>query len=631
MRLKSVYISQYKNLRDFELTFDGSSFLDVFVGKNGSGKSNLFEALIEIFRHLVEFGSPDNTIGFDYRISYEIDGRETSIKWIEETLFVNGNSRRTLGTTPLPDNVLIYYSGHNRTVTDLVDRYERDFRRRIRGANIEESRRFIGIGPQYKSLLLAMLLSREEGHVARKFVCQKLGISSTGESMLVSLVRPDFARGRLSALGANSIDSFDPRTHYWGADGIAREFLEKLITCIKGEFRHDDIYDSQNDRYRIRIDVALFQQAFPVQQMTEVFRQFDNLKTLGMLSDISMPLMMNDDTELNVDFFSDGQFQTVYIYAIAELFKDSNCLMLLDEPDAFLHPEWQFEFLKQIVEISDAAARRNHLLLSSHSAVTLIPHERKRIKFIEIQDHSVRCYDLPKKMAIQRLSANLIKYSEQEQLLSIINAIQIENKPVLFTEGSTDPIILKEAWERLYGDEMPFIPFYGFSCTYIKQLLTDNRIHSEMGGLPIFALFDFDEAYNQWNGLNGPVLRNDPVQGMIKKWREGESYALMLPIPSNPKIKAQVINPLTGKTFGGSSYCAIEHLFYGASGAATYFVDEPCAGGSRVVFKSDRDKTHFAKSVVPTLPDNCFEPLKPVFDFIASKCGELVSARASSA
>ena len=57
MRLKSVYISEYKNLKDFTLEFDGNSFIDVFVGKNGTGKSNLFEALLEIFRHLYEHDS----------------------------------------------------------------------------------------------------------------------------------------------------------------------------------------------------------------------------------------------------------------------------------------------------------------------------------------------------------------------------------------------------------------------------------------------------------------------------------------------------------------------------------------------------------------------------------------------
>jgi predicted ATP-dependent endonuclease of OLD family len=158
MRLKSVFISQYKNLRNFELTFDGTSFIDVFVGKNGSGKSNLFEALIEIFRHLVEFGGTENPIGFDYRIRYEIDGNETSITWENEKLTVNGRERKTLGRTPLPENILVYYSGHNDTVKELVDRYETAFGKRIKGADLTESRKFYGIGSDYKSLLLAMLL-----------------------------------------------------------------------------------------------------------------------------------------------------------------------------------------------------------------------------------------------------------------------------------------------------------------------------------------------------------------------------------------------------------------------------------------------------------------------------------------
>ena len=66
MRLKSLFVSNYKNLKNFTLSFDGTSFIDVFVGKNGSGKSNLFEALIEIFRHLDQFGRPANEISFDY-------------------------------------------------------------------------------------------------------------------------------------------------------------------------------------------------------------------------------------------------------------------------------------------------------------------------------------------------------------------------------------------------------------------------------------------------------------------------------------------------------------------------------------------------------------------------------------
>jgi len=45
--------------------------------------------------------------------------------------------------------------------------------------------------------------------------------------------------------------------------------------------------------------------------------------------------MMENGTVGDLHSFSDGQFQSAYIYAIVELFKDANCLMLLDEPDAF--------------------------------------------------------------------------------------------------------------------------------------------------------------------------------------------------------------------------------------------------------------------------------------------------------
>ena len=631
MRLKSVFISQYKNLKNFTLSFDGESFIDVFVGKNGSGKSNLFEALIEIFRHLYEFDNKGE-IGFEYTVKYEISGTETEteIVWRAGKLRVNGKARKTIGNTLLPDNVLIYYSGHNDTVSSLVQRYEADFSKRIKGANTNESRRFIGIGSKYKQLLLAVLLTQSAENRARQFICQKLGITKLGmrkpgtddlTEPVLRLVfeRPTYASGDKFNVEYNNVDD-----RYWKAEGITKGFLDRLTQCIvqsPGDMTVREGYFASDDRYILYVDIAKLQQEFADFSAQELFRQFDNLKTLGMLADITVPLTLTSGLDASIAHFSDGQFQSVYIYSIVELFKDRNCLTLLDEPDAFLHPEWQFDFLRQVFEITDAVGINNHVLMSSHSAVTLIPHDKKKIKFFDIKDNQANCYDLPKTIAIKKLSADLIRYSEQEQLLSIINAIQIEKKPVLFTEGSTDPIILKAAWYKLYEEEMPFIPFYAFSCTYINQLLTDNRIHGEMGGLPIFALFDFDKAYDQWNGLNGEVTACDPYKGLIKKWAHGESYAVMLPIPVHADIRKQAIrNATTGETFEGESCCEIEHLFYGQAATADYYHQEACVGGTKVVFKSDKDKAAFAKEVVPTLDKLCFEPFRPVFEFINSKC-----------
>ena len=79
MRLKEVHIKgTYKNLQDFNVTFEGDNFLEVFVGKNGTGKSNFFEAILEIFKHLSE---EDYPIAFNYSITYEIDDETIFIEW----------------------------------------------------------------------------------------------------------------------------------------------------------------------------------------------------------------------------------------------------------------------------------------------------------------------------------------------------------------------------------------------------------------------------------------------------------------------------------------------------------------------------------------------------------------------
>jgi len=621
MRLKSVFISEYKNLKDFSLTFETDSFLEVFVGRNGSGKSNYFEVLIIIFRHLYEFGDNDTPILFNYKIVYEVEQKQIIIEYnyVNEVLMINGKQRKTIGKTILPDNILIYYSGHNSTVANLLQNYQERFRKKIRYIDPEASRRFLGIGPGYKELLLTILLLQTDESKARQFIFDKLGIVDVSDEIKIILQRPYYA----DKTDYNIVNN-DETDRYWKPQGSVKTFLDRLSKCIataSEEKVRPEGYFPETDSYTIYLSIKQFQSEFNGISPQQLFRSFDNLKLLKMLSEIGTVVTTTGGVGLPVSHFSDGQYQSVYIYSIIELFNDRNCITLLDEPDSFLHPEWQFDFLKQVFDITDSAARNNHVLMSSHSAATLIPHESSKINFFDIKNNQVNCYSLPKAIAIKKLSADMIKYSEQEQLLSIINAIQIENKPVLFTEGSTDPIIIKEAWQKLYEEEMPFIPFYGFSCTYLKQLLTDNRIHSEMGGLPVFALFDFDRAFDQWNGLNGEVLVNDPFKGMVKRWQEGDSYAIMLPIPDNQDIQKQVIKDFdTKETYGGDSCCEIEHLFYGQAATARYFHEEPWVGGSKVVFSSDSHKTSFAKDVVHTLDVSWFEIFRPILDFIKAKC-----------
>lgn len=619
MRLKSIHISQYKNLRDFSLYFDNDSFIDVFVGKNATGKSNLLEAFVEIFRHIFEYDKSNGRIelGFNFTINYEIDSQETEISWNSGNLIIDGKERRTIGNTPIPDNLLIYYSGHNDTVTDLVKRYEEAFRKRIKKAYLEESRRFIGIGPEYKELLLAVLLMQDDGNIARRFICNKLGITTVGPEIKLVLKRPYYAENN-SNFDINDLEA----DRYWQPEGITKEFLDRLSNCRStadsGPIRSEG-YFSENDQYILYFSITKIKTEFKGLSGQDLFRHFDNLKTLGMLEAITMPLQLNDDVDADITHFSDGQFQSIYIYSIIELFKDRNCITLLDEPDAFLHPEWQIEFLNQISEITDSTAQSNHVLMSSHSAATLCNFDEQKISLLKQDGSKVYCSKHSKKEVVNELSNSFIQYSEDESKLLIDNVIRTSAKPILFVEGISDVSILNTAQTKLYPDEdIAILVHDAFDRGFIKIMLSRGDIFHNYPGKSFFALFDFDDAYDDWRKLGQEYKVTDLSMGLCKKVPNKKAHVFLLPIPDN-QLREQVwdeSNPIE-KIKPNSHFC-IEHIFWGKPELENYFLTDQRS--SLIKFKGKQHKVKFAQEVVPTLSADYFEAFRPMFEFIRTNC-----------
>jgi predicted ATPase len=318
-----------------------------------------------------------------------------------------------------------------------VFQYEENFKKTLKEANEGDVREFIGIGKEYKALLLAVLLLQPDSNKTKEFIRKKLGINTIGTQLKIILKRPFYARKK-----GYEIDRVDKTTSYWKAGGITRKFLDLLETIKPAKAKEGEreegyfIREEFTDEYILYFDIPDFQKKFGDLSAQQLFREFDNLKTIEMLGDISIDIKLENGIEATINHFSDGQFQTVYIYSIIELFKDRNCITLLDEPDSFLHPEWQFDFLKQVFEITEKATPTNHILMSSHSAVTLIPHSQKQIKLFHFIGNELQCHSVNKTYAINQMSSNLMRYSEDEQILSILHSINIENKPVFLQKAA---------------------------------------------------------------------------------------------------------------------------------------------------------------------------------------------------
>ena len=127
-RLVECWLEDFKNLKDYTITFDPLHGMSILLGWNGTGKSNLFEALLVIFRDLLEWSErnrwPDPPMSA-YRISYELANQLIRVSWDPRTMR-RPSATRSLRVSrdrfdrpvivprkelPLPRFVFGYYSG----------------------------------------------------------------------------------------------------------------------------------------------------------------------------------------------------------------------------------------------------------------------------------------------------------------------------------------------------------------------------------------------------------------------------------------------------------------------------------------------------------------------------------------
>ena len=117
MKLNYLKINGYKNLQT-KAIFDDINTCENYlalIGLNGSGKSNVLEALSKIFASLYN----GSNAGFTYEIRYNLNGNDVII--IDGTL-MNGGAvvKKKDIKTFLPEQVIACYSGEERRLWDFT-------------------------------------------------------------------------------------------------------------------------------------------------------------------------------------------------------------------------------------------------------------------------------------------------------------------------------------------------------------------------------------------------------------------------------------------------------------------------------------------------------------------------------
>ena len=130
MRIEKLWIEDFKNLKDFSIAFDTHYMNSVLIGHNGTGKSNLIEAIVTIFKDL-DLG---NVTPFNYELLYSCRNHKIQI--------ISSNSKKHPSITVdgkkmslskfckvsdrkyLPKHVFAYYSGPGNRLETLFDDHQ---------------------------------------------------------------------------------------------------------------------------------------------------------------------------------------------------------------------------------------------------------------------------------------------------------------------------------------------------------------------------------------------------------------------------------------------------------------------------------------------------------------------------
>jgi energy-coupling factor transporter ATP-binding protein EcfA2 len=222
MRLDRVYIDGFKNLKQLEVDFDQQQLTTVLIGQNGAGKSNLIEAITEVFRW-VDLRRHEPR--FWYRVEYRIGDARVTLSNIakEPAIRVDGKEVKRSEFEKrkdewFPDLVFGYYSGGSRRLESLFDAHQRRYYDAIK---LEEDpgiceqaakdRRMFYCRPIHGVLALLALFAFPDKKVTKE-LNEKLGITGF-HSLLGHFREPWFAKSKKAA------DRLPE--DFWGAAGPA--------------------------------------------------------------------------------------------------------------------------------------------------------------------------------------------------------------------------------------------------------------------------------------------------------------------------------------------------------------------------------------------------------------------------
>lgn len=507
MKVDKLHIrSNFKNLENVTVDFDENHLMTVIVGRNGSGKSNVLEALVSIFRNLDLGEIPPFSYELVYRLGEPDKAEQLSKKWLEvivdadplrgtlskqyqvsvrnllddksssEFVPLSRVQRDKNGRAPyLPKYVFAYYSGPSDRLESYFKSHRTNFYRRLlhEELNLKGDIRPLFYAKPYHSqfVLLAFFLTEQDSS-EQIFLRKHLGIERL-DSVHFVMRQPDWAKEKGEL--------------FWGAKGVVRRFLDELIKHTLAPIKVTRQEDSSltgrgisNEFFHLFLpDVQALREFAKDLSADELFKMLESTLLSEIISEVSIRVKVASSKEpLTFRELSEGEQQLLTVLGLLKFTGGKDSLFLLDEPDTHLNPSWAVKYLKFLREFVPNH-ETSHLLMVTHHPLAIAELDKEQVQVMRRDDENQISSNMPDENP-RGMGINLILRSDMFGLKTTLD--DDTNQRLI----SRNKLVSKE---RLSKEKV--IREQGFQPEDEEEYLT--RLNSELEGLGFnFATDDPD-------------------------------------------------------------------------------------------------------------------------------------------
>lgn len=423
MKLGLLRIKNYKNLRDCEIEFAQPHLLNAIIGGNGSGKSNLIEAILQILIGVYFKKSPP----FDFSFQFEAQGRQVKLEGENRrlTVHVDGEPksldffaarlREGAAQVYYPELTFVYYSGECQRVRRLINRYQKHFKLLTRAPEADRLKPlFVASSNEQSQVILLALFAH--GHVR---LLDHLGLK---EIVNVSLV-------------LRSPPGFNPELHepkLWNTVGAVRRVVAAIDETALAEEsrRHDKVVHGEEEvaeavaysetrTYRFSNDLqgkkSIGDLAARLSKSGDnLYLALEHLRARGIFSSVSFQLKgreRNDSFEFVQ--LSEGEKQLLAVIGAITLINQPDNLVLLDEPDTHLNPHWSWDYPAMLTDSFNSQQQRSStVLMATHTPIMISGLTKEQVLLAHPPSDNKTVFTRPRRNPRGQGIANLLCSSE---------------------------------------------------------------------------------------------------------------------------------------------------------------------------------------------------------------------------